>query len=160
MAFKINFYLYKLILTNFVNFFLNGLFVIFKSNFDSSMINYGDIKTADVILSKDYHHESKEIMETVVETNTNEVHRYEVEFEEEIEEDEFKGKFLPEKHIHKLAVNLFLVSETEVQSQVRDMVNLEQEFPNIEQVESVEQVQVKSFDLELMSTFEFKEVLG
>ena len=45
-----------------------------------------------------------------------------------------------------------------MQTQFRNMENLEQEFPNIEQVESVEQFQVKSFNLELMSKFEFKEV--
>ena len=114
-----------------------------------------------MIQAIEYHPDSIEVMEPVVETNIDRVDVDEVEFTEEIDFVEFKGKFLPEKHMHELAVNLISGRKTEGKTQVRDMANLEQEFPNIEQVESVEQTlfeKVKSFNLEIKSKFEFKEV--
>ena len=111
-----------------------------------------------MIQAIEYHPDSIEVMEPVVETNIDRVDVDEVEFTEEIDFVEFKGKFLPEKHMHELAVNLISGRKTEGKTQVRDMANLEQEFPNIKKVESVEQIQVNLFNLELMSKIEFKGV--
>ena len=73
------------------------------------MINNGDIKTASLMQAIEYHPESIEVMEPVVETYIDKVDGVEVEFSEEIDEDEFKEKFLQEKRMHELAVNLISV---------------------------------------------------
>ena len=64
-----------------------------------------DTKHTNEVQAIEYHTEMNVAVDPSSDTKTAEIHEDDCESADEIDEDEFKGKFLPEKHMQELAVN-------------------------------------------------------
>ena len=79
----------------------------------------------------EYHPEMKEAMKTIIETGINVEHEDDCELADEIDEDEFKRKFLPEKHMRESSLNHDSVKNREIREEEK-IENLDKDFPNVE----------------------------
>ena len=101
------------------------------SNFDFGMLSNVDTKHTNEVQAIEYHTEMNVAVEPSSDTKTAEIHEDDCESADEIDEDEFKGKFLPEKHMQELAVNFVSIRNPEVREEEL-VADLDQDFPNVE----------------------------
>ena len=97
------------------------------------MLSNVDTKHANKVQEIKYRTEMNVAVEPITDTKTNEVHEDDCEMVDEIHEELYKGKFLPEKHMQELAVNF--VSARNPESSEEDYIdNLDKSFLNVESI--------------------------
>ena len=95
------------------------------------MLSNVETKHANEVQAIEYHTEINVVVEPITDIEANEVHEDDCELVDEIDEKEYKEKFLPEKHMQELAVNF--VSARNPESSEEDIIeNLDENFPNVE----------------------------
>ena len=97
------------------------------------MFSNVETKPAIEVRAIEYHHEVNVAVEPITSTKINEVHEDECESADEIDEDQFKGKLMPEKNMQELTVNFVLVKNP-VAREEEFVANLDQDFSNVERM--------------------------
>ena len=95
------------------------------------MLNNVDLKQAIEVQAIEYDAEVNVAVEPSIDTKTDQVHEDDCELAEEIDLEEFKGKFFPEKHLQELAINFISAREPEIREE-DNIENIDKNFPNVE----------------------------